>query len=132
MPVELLPSRYGYVVYHTHLVHQGQAVLVIIEEYLGHRWLLLYNEEGGGWELSSQYALFESLLVAPVIPQRNATVVDVGVSLTEEKRYVAIEQDAHRWWIVEYVEEGTNYHVACEMTMAVGDREGRVWSERAK
>jgi hypothetical protein len=130
MSADILPDIFGYVVHHVSLVDQNQSILITIEEYLGHRWLMLYQDTEGEWNSFAQYALFENPLTGPLIPPRNAAIVDTGVSLDGNREYVSIEQNNNSRWVMIYVggEDG-ELRLVRELSMEASAQEERVWSE---
>jgi hypothetical protein len=100
-----LPDLFGFVVHDVRVEDHGQVTLLTVEEYLGHRWFLVYQEEEGNWGICSRYILLETLLEAPDVSQMYAPILDIGVSLDDPAGVVVIEQDDDRRWVIEYLED---------------------------
>ncbi len=120
---------FGFVVLNIVLEDHNQVTLLTVEELLGQRWFLMYQEKEGTWGVCSRYALFETFLAAPDMPQGNALIVDVRVSLDDIRRFVVIGQDDNHHWVINYLEEEGRFFPERVLTMLNDVAEDRVVSE---
>jgi hypothetical protein len=67
-------------------------VIVVHEEFLSDRWIIIYRRRNGDLTILARYILFESWTSRDYKPLY-APIVDVGVSLDQDKCHIVVEQD---------------------------------------
>jgi hypothetical protein len=86
--VHLCP-QFGNVVNTRECDYNGLDVLVVFEELLADRWVIIYRRRNGDLELLARYIFFDSWINEGYQPY--ASIVAVGVSLDKENNHLVIK-----------------------------------------
>ena len=87
-----LCSQFGHIVHTRDCSYCGLDVIVVHEEFLSDRWIIIYRRRNGDLTILARYILFESWTSRDYKPLY-APIVDVGVSLDRDKCHIVVEQD---------------------------------------
>ncbi len=87
-----LCPQLGHIVDKRECTYNGLDVLVVLEEFLADRWIILYRRRSGDLEIFARYILLDKWANRGY-QQIYAPVVDVGISLDKDKSHIVIEQD---------------------------------------
>ncbi len=87
-----VPPQFGHIVDTRECTYGGLDVLVVFEELVMDRWLVVYHRRSGDMEIMARYILFESWEQKDYQPY--APVVAVGVSLDKVNNHIVIEQNS--------------------------------------
>jgi hypothetical protein len=116
---------YGFVVEARNGKCNGLDVLVIIEEFLAERWIILYRKERAELTAFASYILFDAWSGLDFAPAY-APIVDVGLSLDVAEEYVIIEQNAQQRWVMTFDCSNKENRLVRELIMFP------VWYQRGK
>ncbi len=83
---------FGRIVHTWECTYGMTDAIVVLEEFLGDRWIIMYRRKIGDLEVIARYYLVKNWMNCDY-RSRCAPVVDVGISIDNDRDHIVIEQD---------------------------------------
>jgi hypothetical protein len=100
MSSENIPTQFGKAEFYKEFSYDGRPGLVVIELWIGRRWLILYHLQDHSWIVWRRYAICGPEGLLRLIPQQYAPRWYYGASLDEDYSYIVVEKSDRVWLLI--------------------------------